>query len=29
MQFKPLRHDEINLIKFVETNKFDNVYSKI
>ena len=27
--FKPLMHGQINLIKFIESNKFDNVYSKI
>ena len=26
---KPLIHGQINLIKFIESNKFDNVYSKI
>ena len=26
---KPLIHDQINLIKFIESNKFDNVYSKV
>ena len=25
---KPLIHGQINLIKFIESNKFDNVYSK-
>ena len=25
----PLIHSQINLIKFVESNKFDKVYSKI
>ena len=25
----PLIHGQINLIKFVESNKFDNVYNKI
>ena len=24
---KPLIHGQINLIKFIESNKFDNVYS--
>ena len=27
--FKPLIHGQINLIKFIESNKFGNVYSKI
>ena len=27
--FKPLIHGQINLIKFIESNKFDNVYSQI
>ena len=27
--FKPLIHGQINLIKFIELNKFGNVYSKI
>ena len=26
---KPLIHGQINLIKVIESNKFDNVYSKI
>ena len=26
---KPLIHGQINLIKFIESNKFDNVYSKV
>ena len=26
---KPLIHGQINLIKFIEPNKFDNIYSKI
>ena len=26
---KPLIHGQINLIKFIESNKFENVYSKI
>ena len=26
---KPLIHGQINLIKFIESNKFGNVYSKI
>ena len=26
---KPLIHGQINLIKFIESNKFDNAYSKI
>ena len=28
-EVKPLIHGQINLIKFIELNKFDNVYSKI
>ena len=28
-RIKPLIHGQINLIKFIESNKFDNVYSKI
>ena len=27
-QLSPLIHREINLIKFIESDKFDNVYSK-
>ena len=27
--FKPLIHGQINLTKFIESNKFDNVYSQI
>ena len=29
MSNKPLIHGQINLIKFIESNKFDNVYGKI
>ena len=29
IQRSPLIHGQINLNKFVESNKFDNVYSKI
>ena len=28
MSNKPLRHGQINLIKFIESNKFDNEYGK-
>ena len=29
LKLKPLIHGQINLIKFIESNKFDNVYSQI